>query len=129
VIAGEVRPDRQAVIRLVVRGPESASRCVEAVVDTGFNSYLTLPSDLVAELGLQYLARGRARLADGSVITTRYFRAEVEWDGQARPIRVLEAAGGPLVGMSLLYGCDLRIAVIDGGEVTIALLAEPLSAR
>ena len=50
------------------------------------------------------------------------YDASIEWDGQVRPILVLEADDVPLIGMALLYGSRLTIDVVDGGAVTI----EPL---
>ena len=61
-------------------------------------------------------------LADGSVVRLSYFRATVLWEGKPRKIMVLDADGGPLVGMSLLYGSRVTLDVVDGGPVTI----EPL---
>jgi hypothetical protein len=45
----------------------------------------------------------------------------VIWDGQYRNIPVNQAETDPLVGMSLLYGYDLRIRAVEGGKVTIEL--------
>ncbi len=40
---------------------------MEAIIDTGFNGFLTLPPALVAALGLPWLCRQQGQLADGSV--------------------------------------------------------------
>ena len=55
----------EAVITLSVQGPEGQAREVDAVVDTGFTGFLTLPPALVAELGLTFETTGHATLADG----------------------------------------------------------------
>lgn len=47
------------------------------------------------------------------------YRVGIEWDGQVRVVPALAAEGGPLVGMSLLRGSEVRIEVMDGGEVVI----------
>jgi predicted aspartyl protease len=47
VIAGMVNPDREAIICLPVRGPDEREQEIEAVIDTGFNGFLTLPSEVV----------------------------------------------------------------------------------
>jgi len=50
------------------------------------------------------------------------YAAIVIWDGQPRTVETDEAAADPLVGMGLIYGCDLRIQAVDGGTVVIAAL-------
>jgi clan AA aspartic protease len=120
MISGVVTPYREAVIRLRVRGPAGQEEEIDAVIDTGFNRYLTLPSSLVALLALPFEAPTQAMLADGQIVPMDYYRASIAWDGRDRQILVLEADGDPLVGMSLLYGYDLRVRVVDGGLVTIA---------
>lgn len=116
---GSVSDDREAVIRVQVRGPAGQEVETEGIIDTGFNRFLTLPSALVASLGLPCAALTQATLADGSVVAMEYYRATVLWNGQARDILVLMAEGEPLVGMSLLYGYALHIRVVERGLVTI----------
>lgn len=47
------------------------------------------------------------------------YLAKVLWYGQEREVLVLQADGGPLVGMSLLYGSRVMLEVVDNGDVTI----------
>jgi predicted aspartyl protease len=42
MITGLVNPDYEAVIRLRIQGPGGHEREIDAVIDTGFNGYLTL---------------------------------------------------------------------------------------
>ena len=62
MITGVVTNDRQAVIHLTVRGPAGQEQEIEAIIDTGFDGWLSLPSSLVAGLGLVWRRRGRALL-------------------------------------------------------------------
>lgn len=104
----------------MVRGPRSHEE-IEAIVDTGFNGLLTLPSHLIAVLDLPFRERGRAILADGSDISFDIHGAEIVWDGQARQIAVGVADTTPLVGTSLLDGYELTVRFVDGGDVFIEL--------
>ena len=61
-------------------------------------------------------------LADGSDSVFDIYEATATWDGKPRRIAVDEAECDPLVGMSLLYGCELSIQVVDGGRVAISPL-------
>jgi clan AA aspartic protease len=123
MISGVVTRDRQAIIRLTVRGPTGQEQGIEAVIDTGFDGCLSLPSSVVVLLGLEWRERGRALLADGSESVFDIYEGTVLWDGQVRRIPVHEAETVPLVGMSLLQGYELTVQVEPGGHVTI----KPLS--
>ncbi len=122
MITGHVTAYREAVIPLNVDGPRNRGREINAVVDTGFNGFLTLPASLIQELGLVWRRRGRATLADGSDSVFDIYEATVIWDGRPRRIAVDEADCDPLVGMSLLYGCELIVQIVDGGRVSICPL-------
>jgi len=121
-MTGNVNSDLEPVIRLIVRDASSQPKDVEAVIDTGFNGSLTLPQAFIAALGLPWLCRQQAQLADGSVQVFDVHVATVEWDGQPRTVEVEAADVHPLIGMALLQGSELRIQVETGGSVTIASL-------
>ena len=119
MINGHVTVYREAVISLSVEGSEGQSKEIDAVIDTGFNGFLTLPASLVQELGLVWRRRGRAMLADGSESLFDIYEATITWDGRPRRIAVDEVNCDPLIGMSLLYGYELTVQVVDGGRVVI----------
>ena len=78
-----------------------------------------MPSAAIDSFKLPFAAPLLATLADGRVVETSSYRAIVLWDGDRRDALVVACDGGPLVGMSLLYGFDLRVEAVDGGTVTI----------
>ena len=122
MIAGVVTADHEAIIRLAVRGPTGLEQEIEAVVDTGFDGWLSLPPALIAQLELQWRRRGRAQLADGSECVFDIYEGMVVWDEGMRRIAIDEASTAPLVGMALLDGYELNIQVRNGGSVTIKAL-------
>jgi clan AA aspartic protease len=122
MIIGEITLNREAVIELEIIGSYRRKENIEAVIDTGFNGYLTLPNDLINRLKLRLAGNRRATLGDGYVVVLDVYFAKLSWQGQEREILALQADGNPLVGMSLLYGSRVMLDVIDNGEVTI----EPL---
>lgn len=67
MIGGTVNAALEAAVNLSVQGPGGQAREIEAVVDTGYGGFLTLPPVLVGELGLPFVTRGEATLADGSL--------------------------------------------------------------
>ena len=51
VILGTVNASYEAVITVTVQGPSGLTRQFEAVIDTGFSGFVSLPPALVTELG------------------------------------------------------------------------------
>ncbi len=123
MIAGKVTANREAVIELEVVGSNQRKAKIEAVIDTGFNGYLTLPSGLINRLEFHIAGNRRVTLGDGNVVVLDVYLAKVLWHEQEREVLILEAEGGPLVGMSLLYGSRVILEVVDNGAVTIVSLS------
>ena len=121
-VTGVVTARREAVLRLSVLGTDEQRTEIEAVLDTGFTGYLTLPAAIVEELALPSRGAREAVLADGSTVVFEVYRARVVWDGEPRGVQVLSSEGTALVGMSLLHGHEVRISVAEGGNVVIERL-------
>ena len=124
MISGFVNAYSEAIVELVVRGPNPREQKIEGVVDTGFNGSLSLPPGIIALLDLPFRRRGRAVLADGSETIFDIYEAIVIWDGQARRVAVDEADADPLIGMAILHGFTLKMEVVNGGSVIIEDIPE-----
>ena len=122
MIGGVVNARFEAGVQIKVRGPNASELDVNAIVDTGFTASLTLPAVTVAALDLIRQSSGGAVLADGSVKQFDIYEAEVEWDGDWRPVLVSCVGDEALIGMRLLAGRELRIAIVPGGSVEITSL-------
>lgn len=122
MMSGTVNSDPEAVLRLSLRDAGGAPHGAGAVIDTGFNGFLTLTPSLIEALGLPWLCRQQAELADGSIQTFDVYEARVEWDGQPRAVEVEAVDAQPLVGMALMRGYELRMQIVAGGSVTISAL-------
>jgi clan AA aspartic protease len=107
----------------MVRGPREQQRTIEAVIDTGYTASLSLPSALIASLGLRWKTLGRGILADGCESLFDVYVGQVVWDGKERRVLVDEADTDPLVGMALLAGYELKMEVRSAGKVTIKRLS------
>lgn len=121
MIFGTVR-GRQPLIRLIVRGVGGRRQEIEAVVDSGYTGWITLPSTTIAALDLRWQTFGRGVLADGSVSVFDVYQARVEWDGRLRRVFVDEFNASPLVGMALLRGYEYRMQVRSRGKIIIKRL-------
>jgi len=119
VIEGSVNAAREAVVALELRGPAGLVRRADAVLDTGFSRFLTLPPSLVAELGLAFAGARLVVLADGSEVALDAYVVTVLWDGRPADIVAYAADTTPLIGMSMLDGHSLYVEVEDGGRVAI----------
>ena len=119
MIEGAVNAALEAVVTLSLQGAERRTQEVEAVVDTGYTGFLTLPPALVNELELPFAYVGRAFLANDDEVELDVHEVTVLWDGQLRRIRAAATGSTPLVGMLLLDGHDLSVQVRNGGRVVI----------
>ncbi len=130
MISGRVNSRLEAVISLPVIGSQGEVREVEAVIDTGFSDYLTLPVEVVTALGLSSIGVEQLTLADGSEITADLCPVTIIWDGQPRTVEADTLESEVLVGMATLKGYELNASIVVGGRVTIKSLspAQPLTA-
>lgn len=119
MIEGTVNERLEAAVRLTIGGTSEREIRVDAVVDTGYSGYLTLPPSIVVGLGLQRAGTSRAMLADGREVRFNFYGATVQWSGRTLDVQVDEADAVPLVGMELLHGHRLQIDVRHGGRVLI----------
>lgn len=122
MIRGAVNSRWEAIVPLRIRGPGGTEQDVDAVVDSGFTAALTLPAAVVVALGLARQSVGGAVLADGSLRQFDIYAAELAWGGGWRPVLVSVVGNEVLLGMRLLAGHELRIAVVPGGVVEITPL-------
>lgn len=119
MIEGVVNAAYEAIITLPLRGPSGQAREIEAVIDTGYSGFLTLPPPLVAELELPFQAHGRLTLADGREETFDIYNVTMIWDGQPKHVDTYVVDAAPLVGMMLLDGHSLYVEIADGERVFI----------
>jgi clan AA aspartic protease len=119
MIEGVVRADRQAVISLHIRANPESSIQVPMRIDTGFTGALSLPPEVIGDLGATRAGQWRSTLADGRDVDLPLYVVEVLWDGEWRNAFCQATPRCALIGMSMLYGYALRIDVLQGGRVTI----------
>ena len=119
MIEGIVNAALEAVVSLKVKGPLGKAREIEAVIDTGYDGFLTLPAWLAAELGLDFVGKGMAFLADGAEANFDVYDGVVDWDDREQAIMADAMGSTPLVGMKMLEGHRLTVDVLEGGAVVV----------
>ena len=88
MIEGSVNAAYEAVVTLSLQGSEGRTRDIEAVIDTGgYTGTLTLPTAVVADLGLSFSHMGWAFLANDDVVSFDVHNVTVLWDGQPRHVK------------------------------------------
>jgi predicted aspartyl protease len=60
MITGVVNVEFEPIIPLSIRRADGTILTQDAIVDTGFNGWLSLPPDLITQLNLTWKRRGRA---------------------------------------------------------------------
>jgi clan AA aspartic protease len=120
---GTVNHNCEAIIKIAVGRLGLPKITVDAVIDTGFTSFLSLPLSIITDLGLPWHYRDVGTLGDGSEVIFEIYKAAIIWDGQNQIIDVAASDADPLVGMGLLHGFKLQIEAVEGGRVTIEALS------
>lgn len=123
MMQGIVDQNCEATIRLVVGNADAGRQVIDAVIDTGFTGFLTLPMSVLTNLNLWAYRREQGILGDGSTCIFDVYRGLVIWDGEFQQVDINESETTPLVGMSLLYGYRMQLDAIEGGTVTIQALS------
>jgi clan AA aspartic protease len=126
MMLGVVNANCEATVRIVIGNSNAQRQVIDAVIDTGFTGFLSLPDKIITELSLPWTGIDRGTLGDGSETTFNVYEAVVIWDGQFQNIPINAAETDPLIGMSLLYGYDLRIQAVERGTVTITALPKAI---
>ena len=119
---GVVNSRREATLPLVIGNSSGKREVTNAVIDTGFDGFLSLQSEIIIRLGLPWTISNSATLGDGSEIVFDFYTGTVIWDGQYREIDIAESETEPLLGMAMLYGYRLQVDAVESGIVKIEIL-------
>ena len=127
MMSGYVNVNREAIIQVAIVGDSKQLKSVKAIIDTGFTGDLTLPRNVIDELGFPLRGFQRVILGDGSIQYFEMFVGMVIWDGQMKAIEINAAETDSLVGMGLMEDYKLEIEARPNGEVRITSLPASLS--
>jgi clan AA aspartic protease len=119
MISGIVTSNNEASIRFHIADGSGQSQPIDAIIDTGFAGFMSLPITNVAVLGVPWIFRDRVQLIDGRVILVDIFSAIAIWNGKTRMINVQALGTYNLIGMRMLAAHDLQMRIVDGGTVMI----------
>jgi clan AA aspartic protease len=87
---------------------------VRALLDTGFDGYVCLPTETAVRLGLDPTGSTMVEYADGRQQKELRFKGKVRFKGKTKTVEIyLTDSDEALVGMKLLRGCRVLIDVPD----------------
>lgn len=119
ILDGAVDENLDPVVTLQLRNDAGQIIIVVAVVDTGFNDYLSLPQVTINRTAFRAGDSLRVELADGNEVETLTCFGRVLWDRDWQMIRIQEGEGRPLVGMARLLDHRVTIDVRYNGAVRV----------
>ena len=119
MIAGFVNQDLEPIVPVAILDSHGYRWRQEVIVDTGFDSDLTLAAEYIGQLGFTPAGQTEMTLADGQTVKCNFYEATVIWDGDYRGVYVLESENQFLLGTNLFRGSTLTVQMWAGGDVVI----------
>lgn len=95
MIVGELSEYNEIVVSLSLRNNEGEEATIDAILDTGFSSYLVIPQSVVQQLALPQIDVEDARMADGRLARFSVHEVTADWHDEER--RVTAYAGEVLL--------------------------------
>lgn len=122
MIHGVVNENLEAAVPLRIRRSATYELDVEAVIDSGFNGFLTVAPEVIESLTLPRIGKSRVLSASGKEEILDLYEVDILWDGTWRTVEAEAADTVTLVGMSLLQGYNLSIEAVVSGRIKIEIL-------
>lgn len=107
MLRGHVTPAGEPMVRIVLLMGRRRVRKM-AVVDTGFNGYISVPA--AAAKGWDFFGYEQYEIATGDIVEQRVFLGRIEWNQQVQAVyAVTSNASDILIGTKLLQQNTLSI--------------------
>lgn len=119
MIRGRVNQRLEPVVNVSILDDHDIAHSFEFILDTGFSGHVTLPSDVINRLSLNYSGQRAVATADGFTHIVDVFTARLLLHENWRPVFAIRLDSPPLLGMRSLLGCRLSMNVHAGGGVLV----------
>ncbi len=118
--------DYLAWTKLKVKNNSGGFNLIPVNIDTGDNTELGLPTQIVEKLGLTASGKCRANTTDG-LVERDQGEAEIIWQGKKRQVKCvhLPSDNPPVIGMRLLKGNRITIDYVHRPAVEIRRIPKP----
>lgn len=109
MLKGIVSRDLEPIVEIQLIFPDKMLRQF-AVIDTGFNGALSVPSELIASSGWEFVGYEKYEIADGAIIKAEVYLGEVLFDGRKRRVGILSSDSKDiLIGTRLIQDKVLTV--------------------
>ena len=108
-----------AYVDVNIIGPFGHSITQSALVDTGSNGFVSLPREVVDELGLLLVGFDVVELANAGSENVRVFGGEVTFGQQSRRVPIHSIGDEPTIGTALLRDHKLSIDFAPDGDLQV----------
>ena len=113
MIVGFVNESDEPVIKIKLV-LSKGERSVNAVIDTGFNGYISVPKKLISYSDWDFLGTEEYELASGELMRERVFLGKIEMGAKSLTVFVLSSnSSDVLIGTKLLRNRLLTINFAD----------------
>jgi len=110
MIEGFVNEFDEPIIEIDMKFNTEGSKKIEAIVDTGFNGYISLPTPLIEKCKWEFLGTEEYELANGEVTIEKVYLGDIIFDGEELLVFGLaNRSYDTLIGTKLLKDKILKV--------------------
>jgi len=118
MLKGHITSEDDAIVKIILIFKSTPFQ-KDAVVDTGFDGYLSVPKYLINQSNWYEFGEENYELATGEIVQEPVFIGEVVFDGKKRTVLAIQTNGSDiLIGTKLLSG---RLCEFDYGSKIVRI--------
>lgn len=118
MLKGRINLEDDAMVKIILIFKDAHLE-KDAVVDTGFNGYISIPRNLITQSGWYKFGEEEYELATGQIVRESVFIGEVIFDRKKRSVLAVQTKGSDiLIGTKLLSG---RLCEFDYGSKIVRI--------
>ncbi|MBM3709897.1 MAG: hypothetical protein FJW61_05700 [Actinobacteria bacterium] len=114
MIEGIVNNFDEPIIKLDLILSNNISKTISAIIDTGFNGYISVPINFVKESDWDFIGTEEYELANGEIVEERVFIGKIIFDGEELQVFSLTNRSiDILIGTKILKNKILKVDFLN----------------
>ena len=114
MIEGIVNNFDEPIINLDIHLSSSTSKKVSAIIDTGFNGYISIPPTLIEKSNWDFLGTEEYELANGDIVEEKVYLGKIVFDGdELQVFSLTNRTKDVLIGTKVLKNKILKVDFKD----------------